>query len=95
MLQALVSADRNVVEDLALPHVVDRTIERIAAEAAADRADQDPLGIEALEQDAKSLVDLADDVFRSEIDLVEEQLPLGFRRRDADRDVLLLDALRL
>src|SRR5581483_5367353 len=95
MLQALIGADGNIVEDLALLRVRDGAVQRIAAEAAADRTDEDPLGIETLEQDRKSPVDLADDVFGSEVDFVEEQLPLGFRRGNADRDVLLLDTLRL
>src|SRR6202012_3789666 len=95
MLQTLIGSDRRVLEDFALARIGNGALERITSEPAADRADQDPLGIEALEQDTKSLVDLADDVFRPEIDLVEEYLPLGLRRGDADRNVLLLDALRL
>ena len=95
MLQSLIGADRHIVEDPALADVVDRAVQRVAAETAADRTDQDPLRIEALEQDAEPLVDLADDIFRPQIDVVEEQLPLGFRRRNADRNVLFLKSLRL
>jgi hypothetical protein len=89
MLQALIGADRRVVEHLAAAGVVDRAVERVAAEPAADRADQDALRVEAVEQDLEAVIDLADRIFRSEIDVVEEQLPLGFWRGDADRNVLL------
>src|ERR1700684_638700 len=79
MLQSLIGTDRHIVEDAALLRIFDRAVKRVAAEAAADRADQNPLRIEALEQNAEPLVDLADDIFGPEVDIVEEQLPLGFR----------------
>src|SRR3984957_17711526 len=95
MLQALIGADWNIVEDLALFGVVDRAVERVAAEAAADRSHQNSFRIEALEQNAEALVDFADNVLRPQIDVVEKPLPLRFRRRDADRDILFLHALGL
>src|SRR6202012_5467877 len=84
MLQALIGADRHVVENPALPGIGDGAVQRIAAETTTDRTYQDTLGIETLEQDAKPAIDLANDILRTEVDFVEEQLPLGFRRRNAD-----------
>ena len=94
VLERLIRTD-GAIEHHPLVGVLHRPAHRIAADTAADGTDQDALGVEALEQDLETLAHFAEDVLRTQVDIIEEHLILHLGQRHAHRDGMHLDALGL
>ncbi len=84
---ALVRADRRR-PDLALLGVVGGLADRVPSDPAADRADQDPLGVQAGEYLPQTVAGDADQRVLADLDVVEEHGELIVRGHDRRVDLL-------
>ncbi|CAB4878832.1 unannotated protein [freshwater metagenome] len=94
MRNPLMRADRPP-PDLALACVGARLLQRVAADARAERRRKDPLRVEPVERHAQTVADVPEKAVGVDDHVIEEQLPLLLGRLDDRVDRLAREARRI